>query len=141
MDGVSEPHPRLHPRPGGASPGDPGCFCPTLVPLQNLCLLLCLPRFHGNLPGAGRQFSKASHRKWLASSSATFHWSACRDARGTLLLGAQGGRQEMSRGTQSLASSLQARCLFSSYTLVFLLGCPFLNVSSPISLLLLLLFF
>lgn len=51
-----------------------------------------------------------------------------------------GGRQEMSRGMQSLASSLQARCLFSSYTLVFLLGCPFLNVSSPSSLLLLLLF-
>lgn len=48
-----------------------------------------------------------------------------------------GGRKHMSRGTQNLTSSFQARCLHSSYTLAFLVGCPFLNVSSPISLLLL----
>lgn len=91
MDGVSGATSKwLHPRPGGASPRDPGCFCPLLVSLQNLCLLLCLPCFHGNLPRAGRQFSKASYRKLLASSSTTFRWSACRDSSGTLLLGAQG---------------------------------------------------
>lgn len=86
-------------------------------------------------PRAGRQFSKASHRKSLASSSAAFHWSVCReealrDSSDTLLLGAQGEEKKCPGDCRSWPGPLQACCFLPAHCLSLRASLPKCQLSN-----------
>lgn len=130
---------QLHPSPSGASPRDPGCFCPLRGVSCGIFACCYATRVSMETPPrAGRHFAKASHRKpvgifFSCIPLVSMQGRGPKGVRRHSSPRSPGGRKEMSRRAPSLASPTSSMLYVFFLHSVFLLGHPSLNVIFPIS--------